>query len=330
VTVHGGAAPAPPPDPAPPAAAVDSEAEPVWRAEPVVAKLNITGRTMIERLQQTQPEIALRTGPSLAAETPCEEEPVAPELAPERESDIEVGEEAETLVEASFAPVISEAPKLVVGNDAARVDAIGTQLREFAWRAAMDADPSPVTPLAPALVARPVPAARRLSLHRVGMVIAALGVLGAAVYSTRLAPDNAPPPVQAAAQPAAPALAPATPPAVAVTPAPAAAPVLRPADAAPPVTGITAAAPAESAANTPEAAVAAPEGRTQEKNAAAEQPAAIVKPAVRRAPAPVVPPAESLATPAQARRVPAEPPRPCTQAIAALGLCTLESRPEEN
>lgn len=319
VTVHGGATAAPIVEIEPPPVAPDPEAEPSWRVEPVIAKLNITGLTLIERLQRTQPEIELRTGLALPPEAARETAPAAVELTPESESEIEVSAEAETLVEASFAPMVDETPELVVSAEPVAVEDIGSQLRESAWRSALVDDRAPVTVLAPAVIHRPAPAARRLSLQRVGLVVATLGVLGAAVYSTRLAPGDTTAPEQAAAQPPA--------------PAPAAAPALRAAEGAPPAAGVAVAAPAESVARTTEAPPPAPvaEQRTAESKESVDPPAPAAKPPPRRTAAAAVTPAETfVAPPAQARRIQPEPARPCTPAIAALGLCTLEPREEGN
>jgi hypothetical protein len=305
VTVHGGAAPAPAVDmvatTSPEPDSEPAEPEPALPADPVATTPKVKGPTIIERFRSAEVELELR--PSAVAPTEIakvEPAPEAIELTAESDSEIEVSAEAETLVEASVAPVALEVPEVVTVADPIQMDAIASQLREGAWSSAMSIDPSPAITLAPALIRPPPPMARRLSLHRVGLLVAAAGVVAALVYSTRLAPDNAPVTVQAAAPP------------------PAASPIPRPPDSVPPAAGLAVAVPSESLAREAPDKVAPPAEHPLEPPVAA-------KPApARRASPPPVTQTETFApaAPAQARRVPVEAPRPCTEAVAALGLCT--------
>jgi hypothetical protein len=267
-------------------------------------------------------------------------------LNTESESEIEVSAEAETLVEASMAPVTYRVPEEIAVTDNAQTDQITTQLREGAWRRAMSADSSY------ALTATPMrnwpPRKRRLSVHGAALVVAALSAVGALVYSVRTGPDTASIAPQASVsrmepaslppQRAAEAPPPSPPPQRAVEAAPAAAVATTvPADSS-----AHDAAPTPAIATTPPAPAPVP-ASTQlpaEKPADSARPAAVVTeptatispakapasaPARRPAPAPVV---ETFTPPAQARRLPVEAPRPCTPAIAALNLCTPETRTE--
>jgi hypothetical protein len=264
-------------------------------------------------------------------------DPATITLTAETENEIEVSAEAETLVEASVVPLTYEAPEEIAVPTTARIDELAAQLREGAWRSAL-ADDGSGTALAPALIrAAPVPA-RRLSLHRVGLVIAAVGVAVVALYSVRIAPGTSTLAIQATAQqaqpPAAPAPRPADAPATATGPAAAAVPATA---AAPRVAVPTAATrsitPPEPAATTaplvdpPEAKKSANVEPPAAKRA--EPPVAENKPAPERRAAPA-PRTETIAPapPAQARQLPADVSRPCTPAIAALGLCTLEASQE--
>lgn len=246
-------------------------------------------------------------------------------LTAESENEIEVSAEAETLVEASVVPLTYEVPDEIAAPTTAQIDDIATQLREGAWRNAM-ADDRTGTALAPALMrAAPVPA-RRLSLHRVGLVIAAVGVAVVALYSVRIAPGTSDTAIQATAHqalpPAAPAPRPEDVPAAAAVPLvvvpTAAARSIAPADATATAAPVVDPTDVKKSANVEPPAVKRSEPPVAENKPAPER---------RAAPAPrteTIAPAPS----AQARRLPAEPSRPCTPSIAALGLCTLEASKE--
>lgn len=244
-------------------------------------------------------------------------------LNAESENEIEVSAEAETLVEASVVPLTYEVPDEIAIPTTAQLDEIATQLRESAWRNAMAAD-STGTALAPALMrAAPVPA-RRLSLHRVGLVIAAVGVAVVALYSVRIAPGTSDHPVQATAQQAQPPAAPAP------------RPVEVPAAAAVPLVVVPTAGAARGVEPSAPTATATPVVDTTDTKKSANVEPAVAKradpPVAESRPAPerraVAAPRMETVAPApsaQARRLPTEVSRPCTLAIAALGLCTLEA-----
>ncbi|HTT10622.1 MAG TPA: hypothetical protein VMG60_07020 [Burkholderiaceae bacterium] len=249
------------------------------------------------------------------------------ELTAESESEIEISAEAETLVEASVAPVTYQRPDEISVAEAVPIDEMAGQLRGGAWRSAIPTEGDAATRLTPALIQAPARPERRLSMHRIGLVVAAVGALAALVYSVRLSPGtgsppapidaSAPPPAVVPAPRAADVAAPAA--SVAAMPDPGAA---RSVDASPPAP-LPATARGDSRENAPSAPPASI-ARTEAQAPVAATPV----PAPRPAPAPAAT-REATAPPVmRARRPTVETPRTCTPAIAALGLCTLESNPE--
>jgi len=262
-------------------------------------------------------------------------------LNTESESEIEVSAEAETLVEAAVGPVTYALPEEIAITENPQTDQITTQLREGAWRRAMSADSSY------ALTATPMRRwplrKRRLSVHRVALVVAALGAVAAVVYSVRTGPDSTPIAAQASVSSMEPT--PPSPQRAAEAPPPSP-PPQRAAEAAPAAAVVTT-LPVESSARNPEPVAATPVAPSTPAQVPAHAPLPAEKPdhsappttvvteptnsakaPVRRPAPPAV--AETFSPPVQARRVPAEGPRPCTPAIAALNLCTPEARTEGN
>lgn len=319
-----------------PAPAAPAETEPA-PATPAESAPKTRHPTIIERLHITQAELDLR--PLQIPPLPPAVEPPAPEsesgavLTPEMESEIEVSAEAETLVEASVGPVTYQRPEEISITETAQSDEIASQLREGAWRSAMSIDPSRLTPV---VIKPQLPQKRRLSMHRVALAIAAIGAIAAVGYSVRLAPGtgSGSTPVQTAAPQAR----------IAV-------------DTFPPAAGVTATMPDGSFAHSieppppaaPSAAPVAEEPRDKAYTAphtapptttAQAEPPVAAKPVAPRLPAPPPAPTRESAPPpapirepvappvAQVRQPPFEAPRPCTSAIAALGLCTLEANQE--
>jgi hypothetical protein len=307
-------------------------AEPVPAPEPAPAQDVPKTRTptVIERLHGAPTETEVPPVPrtiSLPVATESTDQDGA--LTPESESEIEISAEAETLVEACVAPVTYQLTEEIAVTETVRTADLSSRLREGAWRSAMSADT--VTRLTPALVPVPPPPRRRLSMHRVGLAVAAVGAVAAVVYSVRLAPGTGPTAVQAAAPKAATPKATVpvaqritrTPPSVANT--------------VPPTAGAAAALPDTAAARSVESSPPAPQPTAPpveepREKAPSVPPAAAAKaePAAPPATAPARRPAPPPATPretapppvVQTRRVPVEPPRPCTPEVAALGLCT--------
>ena len=350
VTVHGGAdatpvldaAPAPENEPVAllerePAAesetvaATEARPEPVPRIEPVLISAEPVPVTRvpntIELFNAAPAELDLSP---LSVILPSQEvaEPAAESvvLNAESDSEIEVSAEAETLVEASVAPVTYQPPEEIAIAESAPPDEITTQLRDGAWRSAMIADDD-VTRLAPVLIQEPAPQKRRLSMHRIGLLIVGLGAVAAVVYSARLAPGTASVPAQAA------------------TPTPITLPAQSAVDALPRAAALTFAVPDTAHARNDESQPLAqiPQPITRAAEAPADRPISVPPPvtapteapatvAARRDPQPPVPATharEPAAPPvAQARRLPLEAPRPCTQAIEALGLCTMAASEE--
>jgi len=265
-------------------------------------------------------------------------QPVA--LNAESASEIEVSAEAETLVEASVAPVIYNAPEEIAIAEPVQpnqFDDIATQLREGAWRRAMSADTS-VDGWTPAVIYSRPPPQRRLDLRRVGLLALALGVAAVAIYSVRLSPGTGPVATQVASTPAEQAAAPSAQPAAESAPAsqpsqtgsvvapstPLDAKVIEPAAAA----AMPVAAPLpveEKTAPAAEHTVAPPRA---EPAPATKAPLARVAPATAQAPSASQVDIAPRAT--LARRMPVEVPRPCTAAVAALNLCTPEAGKEGN
>src|SRR5882762_6721357 len=337
VTVHGGAAPAPEEIFLPESVwAVRANSAPITapktgpataEAEAIAAATVQTKRpTIIERLHGAQPELELRPLEPEPRPIALEPAPQVVELNAESQSEIEVSAEAETLLEVSVGPVTYSLPDEIALPQTAQIDKIASPLREGAWRSAMSADPEARTALAPALIHVWPPRVRRLSMHRVGLALAAVGVVAAAVYSVRLAPGTGPIAGQAAApmpQPIKSAgrsqaeLVPST---VTLAPAVPAGTVERTVES-------TTATPTTAAAPVAEKSRENPHNFGTNGTASTEALQAFTKPPPARRPAPT--PATTVETVApqvaQARRAPVERPRPCTQAIAALGLCTPEA-----
>jgi hypothetical protein len=296
--------------------------------------------TLIERLHTEQPEVDPPSSKVVAPpETPVDET-VAKEsgLRQEAQSEIEIGAEAETL-EASVGPITYVRPE-ELEPASARLDKLVSQLREGAWRSAMSVDPGSGTgrALAPAVFGASVPRARRLNMHRLAIALAVLGAVGAVAYSVSLAPGTG-------------TAAPATEAAVPVV-HPIGVP-MRNVEKMAPAAGVAAAVPAgasvaknmEPLATPPappapvaEKATENPPGKVPEKarekppeqvaaRAAtpADPPAAAPKPAPIRRAAPA-PAAETVTSPPLKPRPVAGP---CTTAVAALGLCTLEAAPPQ-
>jgi hypothetical protein len=287
--------------------------------------------TVIERLHDTPPEFEAPLPPWPASQPPIAENlSASSELTAESESEIEISAEAETLVEASVAPVTYLLPEEIAIAETAEMDEFAIHLREGPWRSAISVDTDEETRLAPVLVHVPLPQKRRLSMRRIGLVVAvAVSATATVVYSARLAPGT---------------WRPAPAPTAAPTQVPGVNPVQRAAGAVQPAAGLTAAVPAGSAANSIKASPSAPPAATatEEKrekvqstlpasSAGTETPGTVAAqhdPARRPTPAPAAT-REAVAPPvAQVRPAPVEKPRPCTPAIAALGLCTLESNQE--
>jgi len=343
VTVHGGAGARPTlddssPEPAPEWGAIPGleppllserilEAAPeseIATTQPVPTKQP----TVIERLHDTPAEFDVPPEPRTVSLPAAEKVRINGELTTESESEIEISAEAETLVEASVAPVTYPRPDEIALTETPQDDDIAHQLRKGSWRSAISVDDDAETHLAPALIHAPLPQERRLSMRRIGLVAAvALGATAAVVYSVHLAPGTRPAPAPSAAS----------------TTAPEVKAVERAGDALPPAAGVTAAMPDRSAARSteappsaPPAAAAtemppekvqstppAPTARSETPTTAATQP-----PPARRPAAPTAT-RETMSPPVvPVRRAPVEKPRPCTPAIAALGLCTPESNQE--
>jgi Double zinc ribbon len=354
VTVHGGAAPAPALEEAGAAtilasAAPESVAPAAPAATPASAPLTedeVSGSpakttpnklTLIERLNQAQAGIEFRSVDIAPPEAPALDttiESKAPTAAPE--SEIQIRVEADTLDDASVAPLTyARADEIAIPEPvpiekiaSPQIDEIASQLREGAWPSAMSSDSESTPVFAPALIRDWQRRKRRLSMHRVVLAIAGIGAVAAVAYSVRLGPGTG------AADP---------PPATAL-------PVVHPigvpmrAVEALPKAGVAAAVPGESAARslepaaTPPAPVAErasdkPPEKAREKPPdqvaagapAQSEPPVAAKPAPARRAAPAVAPETVGTSAARARRAPIETPRPCTPAIAALGLCTTEA-----
>jgi len=348
VTVHGGAAPAPaveqthapvgeqtlPPESvwafrteAAEIASRSAGASPTSGADIDAACVRTKGPTIIERLHGAQAEPELRSFEPAPRPIALETTPDVGELNAESESEIEVSAEAETLVEACVGPVTYPLPDEIAIAETAQIDEIASQLREGAWRSAMSIDTGARTALAPALIHVWPPRVRRLSMHRVGLALAAVGVVAAAVYSVRLAPGTGAIVQEAAAPVPQPITRPAQGPAERV---PSAAPFATavPGGTPAPAVESTPAAPAATAAPVAEKLREKPDNAWTNATARAEAPQGANKAAPARRPAPATT-VETVAPPAtQARRAPAARPQPCTQAIAALGLCTPEATQE--
>jgi hypothetical protein len=340
VVVHGGAAPAPVDEAFAAPAPVAPEPASQFAAEPpsiAPAPIRTSGRTLIERLQNAQIDLAQHT-----------REPPGPEAAPkpavgrdpssvEAENEIRICEAA-TPMDAGAAEVWAEAPAEAEPAATVHIDDIASQLRDGAWRGAAGMETSPGGALAP-VVRLPQPVARRLSMHRVALAVAAVGAIAATAYAVRIAPGTSQSAATPAATPAVPAAASAPPPRIVERPAVEPAAGLAAAAALPADNPSSAAATTAVAGSTeqkvpehPSQVAAAP---PEPSPPAAAQPAAQAPAARRAAPAP--PPASAIApAPALARRAPAhtprltDPERPCTPAIAALALCTLEPGQEGN
>jgi len=302
-------------------------AEPLLHTAPVLLAADAVpvtrGPSTIERFHAAQAEIDLDAlsvtpSPPLAIEEPADESVL---LNEETESEIEVSAEAETLVEASVAPVTYQPPEEIAVAGTAPLDEIAAQLRDGAWRSAMSDDDGKVTRLAPALIQTPPSPKRRLSMHRIGLVVAGLGAVVAVVYSARLAPGTSYVPTQAA------------------TPTPITRNTVETLQGA---AALTAAVPDKTRARSVEtqAEVQAPQPITravetpannelQSTLAPAVTPAKVATHTDTRPAAPAAPARETMAPPvAQASRLPLEAARPCTPAIEALGLCTREASQE--
>jgi hypothetical protein len=323
-----------------------------------------------------------------ASQTPLQEE---------SEAEIAVSEEAETLVEASVAPLTYEPPAEITVDDT-QIGDIADQLRSGAWRHALPGD----APLPPVVIQVEPPSRRRLDFRRVGLAVGSVGAIAAALLFVRLSPGGsaappkadgttsavsavaqpaaapestsvrkpapagaaitvaATPPTAAASTPRTPATAAPSTPADATSPAPATGttptpanepsptpahePSPTPSNAASPTPAATA-LPTPAAAATDAASSAAPNGGASAAHTETAAPApqglaaaspAEIRPQETKAPATVArrppaarPVAEAATTPTGARRAATtEPQRACTPAIAALGLCTLETGEE--
>jgi hypothetical protein len=300
----------PPPEPVPSIAPVLISAEPV----PVTR-----GPNTIERFNAAPAELDLSP---LSVKLPSPEvtEPAAESvvLTAESESEIEVSEEAETLVEASVAPVTYQRPEEIAIADSSPLEKITSPLRDGAWQSAL-VDDDAVTRLAPALVQPPAPPQRRLSIQRIGLMIAGLGTVAAVAYSARLAPGTAPVPEHVA------------------TPKPITLPARSAAETLAPAAVLTVAVPESAQTHSVESQQLpqTPQLIKRAAEPAAEKPVSVPPPAA--APATVAAQTDTQSAPArepaaprvaQARRLPLEAPRPCTSAIEALGLCTMEASQE--
>ncbi len=366
---------APPPDLSAGAANVDDGAE---NGEAVASI-----EAIAEDESETQPTVLGGTNPIMlpspdadaaTADTTASETQSA-RLNAESASEIAVSHEAETLVEASVAPVPDESPEVISVADT-QIDDIAGQLRSGAWRHAM---PIEASPLPPAVIHIEPPPDRRLSMRRVGLAVGSVGAIAAAIVFVRLHPGPGstasveavppgaahtaeqatiaaqPPSTQkpAASQLSAPPQANAThaAPATSLSPDPATAPatalvvhagaastaaVSAPAAALAPDSMVTAPAagdvPREIAQTATEkrvavAATSAAAGTAAVANAAATEPKP-AQPAARRAP--ITRASTETNAPARASGAAFEAPRVCTPAIAALGLCTLDSSQEKN
>jgi hypothetical protein len=298
--------------------------EPAASVEPVLVPaepvLVTRGPNTIELFNAAPTELGL--SPLSVSLPPAEvAEPAAESvvLNAESESEIEVSAEAETLVEASVAQVTYQRPEEIAIAESAPLEQIATQLREDAWRSAM-VDGDVETRLAPVLIPKPLPQRRRLSVQRIGLMIAGLGAAAAVVYSGHLAPGTASNPAQVA------------------TPKPITVPARSAVDTLAPAGVLTAASPdatharsveSQPSAQTPQPITRAAEAPQDRTAAAAVIPATVAAQTDTQPPARATPAREPAAPPvAQARRLPLEAPRPCTPAIEALGLCTMEA-PQE-
>src|SRR5882724_4086597 len=300
VTVHGGAAPAPEEIFLPESVwAVRADSAPIsgHKTGPATAEVEATAAanvqtkrpTIIERLHGAQPELELPRVEPTPRPIALDTAPELVELNPESESEIAVSAEAETLVEACVGPVTYALPEEIAIAETTHideiVDEIATQLREGAWRSAMSVETGARTALAPALMHVWPPRKRRLSMHRVGLALAAVSVIAVAVYSVRLAPGTSSVAQQAAApvpqpitvQPRSRAeLAPST--AAFATAVPGTTPA--------PTVESTPAAPATSAAPVAEKLREKPDNAGANATARAEAAQAANKPAPARRPAP--------------------------------------------
>jgi hypothetical protein len=337
--------PAPAEAPMPLTPAVEAEAAPKARAPSVIERLQSTQQKfefLASKSNTTPPETPRFDATSHTAAPPQPGAAVEPAqaidadtaLLEESESELAVSAEAETLVEASVGPPTYEPPVEITIAETAQIDEIASQLGHGAWRSAISLDAAGAT-LTPAVIRVEPAQTRRLALRRVGLAAGVVGTIVAVVPFVRFAPRASAPPAQTSAPPASVAASPAHPvepvgaagvAAVVPAAAPAAVPTrsaTSPADST--AAGASDAPLVDSKENKVEAA-------TQPVLAHADAAAQTTKTPVaqRRAPAARTTADAAVAPASPARRAAIETPRPCTPAIAALGLCTPEPGQEGN
>ena len=323
-----------------------AEAAPKARAPSVIERLQSTQQKfefLASKSNTTPPETPRFDATSHTAAPPQPGAAVEPAqaidadtaLLEESASELAVSAEAETLVEASVAPLTYEPPVEITIAETAQIDEIASQLGHGAWRSAISLDAAGAT-LTPAVIHVEAAQTRRLALRRVGLAAGVVGTIVAVILFVRFAPRVSAPPVQASAPPASVAASTAHP----VEPVGAAGvAAVVPADA-------PGAVPSSSSATNPADSTAAgasnaplvdnkenkAEVATQPALAHADAAAQTAKTPVAQRRAPVArTTADAAVAPASpARRAAVETPRPCTPAIAALGLCTPEPGQEGN